>query len=122
MDEIRNMWGEPASKDLFFVASMTDYYYLETLSSTAITHVYQDGIKLKVLGRNIRTFKPGVPFSIQVSESCECLFSAALLAIEVVNTGIQLALFCFKQRANFLCNLSYHPIQYIYSTLFTMKW
>jgi len=67
MNEIRDMWGEPAGKDLFFVASMTDYYYLETLSSTAITHVYQDGIKLKVLGRNIRTFKPGVPFNIQVS-------------------------------------------------------
>jgi len=67
MDEIRDMWGEPAGKDLFFIASMTDYYYLETLTSTAITHVYQDGIKLKVLGRNIRTFKPGVPFNIQVS-------------------------------------------------------
>jgi len=67
MDEIRDMWGEPAGKDLFFVASMTDYYYLETLTSTAITHIYQDGIKLKVLGRNIRTFKPGVPFNIQVS-------------------------------------------------------
>jgi len=66
MEEIRDMWGEPAGKDLFFIASMTDYYYLETLTSTAVTHVYQDGIKLKVLGRTIRTFKPGIPFHIQV--------------------------------------------------------
>jgi len=60
------MWGEPAGKDLYFIASMTDYYYLETLTSTAVTHVFQDGIKLKVLGRNIRTFKPAIPFNIQV--------------------------------------------------------
>jgi len=70
MEEIRDMWGEPAGKDLYFIASMTDYYYLETLTSTAVTHVYQDGIKLKVLGRNIRTFKPGIPFHIQVCVHC----------------------------------------------------
>jgi len=64
------MWGEPAGKDLYFIASMTDYYYLETLTSTAVTHVYEDGLKLKVLGRNIRTFKPGVPFSVQVCVNC----------------------------------------------------
>lgn len=77
MKEIRDMWGEPGGKDLYFVASMTDYYYLETLTSTAITHVYQDGMKLKVLGKNIRTFKPGVPFNIQVSVS---FFDALKLA------------------------------------------
>jgi len=70
MEEIRDMWGEPAGKDLYFIASMTDYYYLETLTSTAITHVYQDGMNMKVLGKNIRTFKPGVPFNIQVSVNC----------------------------------------------------
>ena len=74
MEEIRDMWGEPAGKDLYFIASMTDYYYLETLTSTAVTHVYKDGIKLKVLGRNIRTFKPGVPFNIQVNVNyCDVL-------------------------------------------------
>jgi len=79
MEEIRDLWGEPAGKDLFFIASMTDYYYLETLTSTAITHVYQDGIKLKVLGRNIRTFKPGIPFHIQVCFNCFTLSYRVLL-------------------------------------------
>ena len=68
MEEIRDKWGEPAGKDLYFIASMTDYYYLETLTATAVTHVYEDGMRLKVLGKNIRTFKPGVPFNIQVSD------------------------------------------------------
>jgi len=64
--EIRELWGDPAGKDLYFLGTMTDYYYLETLTGTAVTHVIRDGIQLKVLGREIRTFKPGVPFNIQV--------------------------------------------------------
>jgi len=66
MAEIRELWGEPAGKDLYFLGTMTDYYYLETLTGTAVTHVVKDGIRLKILGREIRTFKPGVPFNIQV--------------------------------------------------------
>jgi len=67
MAEIRELWGDPAGKDLYFLGTMTDYYYLETLTGTAVTHIVKDGIQLKVLGKIVRTFKPGVPFNIQVS-------------------------------------------------------
>jgi len=60
------MWGDPCDKDLYFIGSLSDYYYLETLTGTGTTHVYKDGIKLKVLGRTVRSFKPGVPFDVQV--------------------------------------------------------
>jgi len=69
MAEIRDLWGDPAGKDLYFLGTMTDYYYLETLTGTAVTHIIKDGIQLKVLGPLVRTFKPGVPFNIQV---CNC--------------------------------------------------
>lgn len=59
-------WGNPAGKDLFFTGTMTDYYYLETLTGTAISHVYRDGVQFKLIGNEIRTFKPGTPFTIQV--------------------------------------------------------
>jgi hypothetical protein len=72
MDEIRLMWGDPAGNDLYFIGSVTDYYYLETLTGTGLSHVVKDGIQLKVLGRTVRTFKPGVPFNIQVS-ACNCI-------------------------------------------------
>ena len=67
MSEIRDMWGEPAGKDLLFIGSVSEYYFLETLSGTGLSHVIKDGIQLKVLGRLVRTFKPGVPFNIQVT-------------------------------------------------------
>lgn len=67
MAEIRDLWGDPAGKDLYFLGTMTDYYYLETLTGTAVTHIIKDGIQLKVLGPLVRTFKPGVPFNIQVA-------------------------------------------------------
>ena len=66
MTQIRQLWGEPSGMDLLFIGSVTDYYYLETYTGTALAHVIKDGIKLKVLGRRVRTFKPGVPFNIQV--------------------------------------------------------
>jgi len=69
MAEIRDLWGDPAGNDLYFLGTMTDYYFLETLTATAVTHIVKDGIKLKVLGRLVRSFKPGVPFNIQVSYS-----------------------------------------------------
>jgi len=71
MADIRELWGDPTGKDLYFLGTMTDYYYLETLTGTAVTHVVRDGIKLKILGRDIRTFKPGVPFNIQVGYNSE---------------------------------------------------
>lgn len=68
--EIKELWGENvAGKDLYFLGTMTDYYYLETLTGTAVTHIVKDGIKLKVLGKIVRTYKPGVPFNIQVSNT-----------------------------------------------------
>ena len=70
MDEIRGMWGDPVGNDIYYLGSLSDYYYLETLTGTAVTHVYKDGIQLKVLGRSIRTFKPGVPFYVQVNFIC----------------------------------------------------
>lgn len=66
MEEIMEKWGNPAGKDLFFTGTMTDYYYLETLTGTAISHVYRDGVQFKLIGNEIRTFKPGTPFTIQV--------------------------------------------------------
>lgn len=79
MDEIVGTFGNPAGKDLYFLGTLYDYYYLESLTGTAVTHVYEDGIKLKVLGRDIRTFKPSVPFNIQVSiEYGFCVFQKLL--------------------------------------------
>jgi hypothetical protein len=66
MAEITAMFGNTVDKDLYFLGTLYDYYYLESLTGTAVTHVYKDGIKLAVLGRPVRTFKPGVPFNIQV--------------------------------------------------------
>lgn len=66
LDEIKEKIGDPTDKDLYFLGTIYDYYYLETLTGTAVTHVYKDGIKLKLLGRRFRTFKPQVPFSVQV--------------------------------------------------------
>jgi len=70
MAEIVEKWGDVSGKDLFFIGTVHDYYYLETLSGTALTHVYKDGIRLKLIGSDIRTFKPGVPFTIQVNAWC----------------------------------------------------
>jgi len=70
MAEIMEKWGDPSGKDLFFTGTFHDYYFLETLTGTAITHVYKDGVQLKLLGSDIRTFKPGVPFTIQVNTRC----------------------------------------------------
>jgi len=67
MTEITDMWGDPTGKDLFFLGSLSDFYYLETLTGTGVSHVIKDGIQLKVLGRLVRTFKPGVPFNFQVA-------------------------------------------------------
>jgi len=64
--EMTAKWGDLAGKDLYFLGTLYDYYYLESLTGTGVTHVYKDGISLKVLGRKIRTFKPSVPFNIQV--------------------------------------------------------
>ena len=64
--EITAVFGDPVDKDLYFLGTLYDYYYLESLTGTAVTHVYKDGIKLAVLGRPVRTFKPGIPFNIQV--------------------------------------------------------
>lgn len=65
--EISEVWGDTTGKDLLFLGSLTDFYYLETLTGTGVSHVIKDGIQLKVLGRIVRTFKPGVPFNVQVS-------------------------------------------------------
>jgi len=81
MAEIRELWGEPAGKDLYFLGTMTDYYFLETLTATAVTHIVKDGIKLKVLGRIIRTFKPGVPFNIQVSSNQDLMCGVVICTV-----------------------------------------
>jgi len=66
MAEIVNMFGSVVDKELYFLGTLYDYYYLESLTGTAVTKVYKDGIRLSLLGRNVRTFKPGVPFNLQV--------------------------------------------------------
>jgi len=66
MEEIVGKWGDVSGKDLFFTGSLYDFYYLELLTGTGVSHVFKDGVQLKLLGCEIRTFKPGVPFSIQV--------------------------------------------------------
>ena len=76
MEEMSNLWKPsswsnsttwtPAGYDLYFLGTLYDFYYLESLTGTGVTHVIKDGIQLKILGRNVRTFKPGVPFNIQV--------------------------------------------------------
>lgn len=68
MEEILEKLGDPVGKDLFFTGTIYDYYYLESLTGTAISHVYRDGVQLKLLGNEIRTFKPGIPFTIQVKQ------------------------------------------------------
>ena len=41
LEEINREIGDPVGKDLFFVGTLYDYYFLETLSGTAVTHVYK---------------------------------------------------------------------------------
>jgi len=65
--EIKAMFGDVVNKDLLILGTLYDYYYLESLTGTGITHVYKDGITLSILGRQVRTFKPGVPFNVQVA-------------------------------------------------------
>jgi hypothetical protein len=77
IEEMSNMWKPstmsnstawtPAGYDLYFLGTLYDFYYLESLTGTGVTHVIKDGIQLKILGRTVRTFKPGVPFNIQVA-------------------------------------------------------
>ena len=44
-----------------------DWQWLETQNGTSVTKVVRDGVKVKILGRDLRTFKPGVPFTLYVS-------------------------------------------------------
>ena len=67
MHSIKEEFGDVAGLDLYFKAYLHDKFWLETQNSTSVTKVIKDGIKLKVLGRKFRTFKPRVPFTIYVS-------------------------------------------------------
>ena len=66
MKEIRSVWTDPSGKDLFFLGSLSDFYFLETLTGTGVTHVHKDGLQLKLLGPPVRSFKPDVPFDVHV--------------------------------------------------------
>ena len=52
----------------YFQGWIHDWFWLETENGTAITKVVHDGVKVKILGGLVRTFKPETPFSVYVSD------------------------------------------------------
>ena len=65
--EITEHIGSVSGKYLHLKLSFYDWILTETQNATATVRVIPDRVLLKVIGRNVRTFKPGNPFTIHVS-------------------------------------------------------
>lgn len=75
MTEIKEMWGDDlGGKELHFKGWISDWYFLNTQNGTSVTKILKDGVKLRILGKKLRTFKPGTPVTIYVSvKSFKCM-------------------------------------------------
>lgn len=71
MQEISEIWGDVTGMELHFKGWIYDWYFLDTQSGTAVTKVLSDGVRLKFLGRKLRTFKPNTPVTIYVSGTAD---------------------------------------------------
>ncbi len=66
-EEIREVFGPVTGKLLRLKLTFYDWTFTETQNATATVRVIPDEVHVEVIGRNIRTFKPGVPFNLHVS-------------------------------------------------------
>lgn len=101
MAEIKDVWGDDlAGKELHFKAWMHDWYHLNTQNGTSVTKILRDGVKLRFLGKKLRTFKPNTPVTIYVSSATKrshlCLFPSIILLFLSLSAG------CRKIRWNSL--------------------
>ena len=67
MTEIKEKFGDVTDKELHFKAWFYDWEWSETQNGTARTRVVREGVKVRVIGRHLSTFKPGFPFTVYVS-------------------------------------------------------
>ena len=67
MEEIRETFGDVTDKELHFKVWFFDWEWVETQNGTGRTKVVREGVQVKVVGRHLRTFKPGFPFTVYVS-------------------------------------------------------
>ena len=65
--EITEKLGPVGGKSLRMRFSFYDWMLTETQNATATIKVIRDRVLVKAIGRNVRTFKPGHPFTIHVS-------------------------------------------------------
>ena len=65
--EITERFGPVGGKSVQLKFSFYDWILTETQNSTSTIKVIRDRVLIKAIGRNVRTFKPGYPFTIQVS-------------------------------------------------------
>jgi hypothetical protein len=70
MGELRDVWGDLAGTELHFKGWIFDWYHQNTQNGTSVTKILDDGVKLKFLGRKLRTFKPQTPVTLYVSSWC----------------------------------------------------
>jgi hypothetical protein len=66
MNEIKTTWNDLSDKELHFTASVKDWYHFNQQNATTVTKIIPDGIRLKLIGKKLRAFKPLSPITIQV--------------------------------------------------------
>lgn len=69
MAELKEKWGDVTGNDIVVKAWFYDWFMVETHNATAVCHIIRDGIKVSVLGREHRAFKPHNPIDVYVSAS-----------------------------------------------------
>ncbi|CAD5111927.1 DgyrCDS1188 [Dimorphilus gyrociliatus] len=64
MDEIRAKVGNIANKELHVIATIYDWHLTLTSIGYGVCVIYENKVKLKLLGDKSRTFKPGFPVNV----------------------------------------------------------
>ena len=57
-----------ANRELFIGALVYDWFLVQEATGGAITAVYSNGVDMILLGDQSRTFKPGIPMDVYVSD------------------------------------------------------
>ena len=72
LEEMEEVLGrKPRDMELHVTASIEDWYLLQNKTGYAICVIYGRHVTLKMLGDKSRTFKPGFPVNVYVSNIVE---------------------------------------------------
>lgn len=66
MEDLEEEFGDVADKEVHIKAWFHDWEWDETQNGTARTRIVRDGVRLRTIGRKLRTFKPDIPFTVYV--------------------------------------------------------